>query len=117
MDLIPVFYGGYLDKAFVARFARKVGEARDRGDALALDILGRAAGELADLVVSVEARLGPALANRRLALRGGLIEGYRPLRDELVRRLADSLPSVEIVEPVADAASGACALARELLGR
>jgi glucosamine kinase len=117
LDLIPVFYGGFLDKAVVARFARKVGEARDRGDALARDIFDRAARELAALVESVEARLGPKLVNRRLALRGGLIEGDAYLRDGLSRLLAESLPSISIVGPVADAATGACALARALLAR
>jgi glucosamine kinase len=117
LDLLPAFYGGFLDKAVVARFARKVGEARDRGDELALDIFDLAARELSALVVSVDSRLGRRLRNRRLALRGGLLEGDRRLRAELERRLSESAPGIEIAAPAADAATGACALARALFGR
>jgi glucosamine kinase len=116
LDLIPIFYGGFLDKAVVARFARKVGEARDRGDELALDIFDRAVRELAGLVASVESQLGTRLRSRRIALCGGLLENDSTFRAELARRLAETSPSVAIVEARADAATGACALARAMIG-
>jgi glucosamine kinase len=57
-DLIRVFYADF-DKAAIARFARVVGRARDSGDALARGIFDRAALDLAELVASVYARVGP----------------------------------------------------------
>ena len=115
LDLIPVFYGRRLDKAEVARFARKVGEARDRGDELALDIFAGAAKELAGLAASVDRRLGGRLADRRLALRGGLLENDPVIRASLGRALDRIDPGITIVAAAADAATGACALARSLV--
>jgi N-acetylglucosamine kinase-like BadF-type ATPase len=113
-DLLRAFYGEF-DKAAIARFARAVGAARDRGDLLALDIFARAARDLAGLVASVHARIGSRLERRRLALRGGLIEGDVRLRSETERAIAAQAPGVEIVPAAADAAAGACALARALV--
>jgi glucosamine kinase len=115
LDLIKPLYGSALDKAAIARFAREVGAARDRGDELARDIFAIAARELALLVSSVVARLGSRLVKKRLALRGGLVEGDATLRSDLGRRIWSLVPDIEIVTPVADAATGACALARALL--
>jgi N-acetylglucosamine kinase-like BadF-type ATPase len=111
--LIPFVYGGF-DKARVARFARVVASFRDRGDPLARDLFDKAARELAGLLESVYARVADRLERRRASFRGGLIEGDAGLRADLVRRLAERLPDLEIVEARADAAVGACLLARAL---
>jgi N-acetylglucosamine kinase-like BadF-type ATPase len=113
-DLLRIFYGDF-DKAAIARFARVVGVARDRGDLLALELFDHAARDLAGLVASVHARIGSRLERKRLALRGGLIEGDAKLRSETERAIAAIAPDLEIVPAVADAAAGACALARALL--
>ncbi len=113
-DLVPFIYEG-LDKTRIAKFARIVCARRDSGDKLASAILDEAEAALESLVRSVYARIGAELSRKRIAFRGGLIEGDRQLREGLVRRLAVSLPELAVVEPVADAASGACILARELL--
>jgi N-acetylglucosamine kinase-like BadF-type ATPase len=112
-DLIRVFYNDF-DKAAIARFARVVCKARDRGDALARDLFDTAARELAGLVVSVNASIGPRLEKRRLAIKGGLVEGDAELRTDLERRLRTLIPGIEIAAALADAATGACALARAL---
>lgn len=113
-DFIPFVYSG-LDKRLIARFARVVGRYRDGGDPLAKDLFDRAAEELALLVVSVHDRLGERLGRRRLAFRGGLIEGDEALRKATAARIAERLPGLEIVAAASDAARGACLLARSLL--
>jgi glucosamine kinase len=113
-DIIRPFYVDF-DKATIARFARVVGQARDRGDELARDLFDKAAIDLADLVASVHARIGSRLQRKRLALRGGLLENDAHLRSEAERRIKERVPGIEVVAPVADAATGACALARALL--
>ena len=114
-DFIPFVYGN-LDKTRVARFARVVGTYRDRRDPLALDIFDRAAKDLSQLVESVAVRIMPRLRRKRLAFRGGLIEGDATLRRETASRIASKIPALELVSPLADAAKGACLLARSLPG-
>ena len=116
-DFIPLIYSKPIDKKGIARFARVVGEYRDRGDPLAVDLFETAARELESLVLSVYRRLGADMGKRRLALRGGLIEGDAVLRSAFAKRLSSSAPDVEIVRAKADAASGACLLARDLIAR
>lgn len=116
-DLVPFVHSRF-DKKRIAGFARVVGEYRDRGDALAVDLFAAAARDLEALVLSVERRIGPKLERERLAFRGGLIEGDAILRAALTARLAASAPCVEVLSAVAgaaDAATGACILARSLL--
>jgi len=110
-DLLPFVYEG-LDKTRVAKFAREVARARDEGDGLAAAIFEEAADSLAGLVLSVEKRLGSHIADKSLACRGGLIEGDAWLRSSLAARLAKAAPGVRLVEAKADAATGACMLAR-----
>jgi N-acetylglucosamine kinase-like BadF-type ATPase len=112
-DLLPFVYEG-LDKTRVAKFAREVARARDEGDALAAAIFEEAADSLAGLVLSVERRLGSHIADKALACRGGLIEGDAWLRTALAARLAKAAPGVRLVEARADAATGACMLARAI---
>ncbi len=113
-DLVPLVYEG-LDKTRIARFARVVADFREKGDALALALFEEAERELAALVVSVDARVGPRLSRKRLAFRGGLIESNARLRSGVEARLRDAIPGLEFVPAVADAAAGACILARDLL--
>jgi len=113
-DFVPFVYGGF-EKAKVARFARVVGAARDRGDPLALDLFDIAAKELSALVVSVYDRIGSRLRMPRASMRGGLIEGDARLRAAVENLLRGTAPGLEIVLPASDAATGACMLARALI--
>jgi N-acetylglucosamine kinase-like BadF-type ATPase len=117
LDFIPFIYSKPIDKKAIARFARVVGEYRDRGDPLAVDLFETAARELESLVLSVYRRLGADIGKKRLALRGGLIEGDAVLRAALKARLAASAPDIEVVAAKADAAAGACIIARSLMAR
>lgn len=113
-DLVPLVYEG-LDKTRIAGFARLVAAARDSDDPLALHVYARAAQELVGLVASVDARIGERLGRRRLSLRGGLVEGDPRLGAEIAALVKKRLPGIELVAPLADAAVGACVLARSLL--
>ncbi|MDA8409878.1 MAG: hypothetical protein M0001_05735 [Treponema sp.] len=110
---IPFVYGS-LDKKRIARFARVVGEYRNRGDLLAIDLFDKAAGELALLAASVHDRIAARLEKKRLAFRGGLIESDESLRRDTESRIRARISGIEIVPSVADAARGACILARAL---
>lgn len=110
---IPFVYGN-LDKKRIARFARVVGDYRDRGDLLAIELFEKAAEELTLLVASVHRRIGSRLVRKRLSFRGGLIEADEGLRLDTATRIAARLPDIQIVPALADAARGACILARAL---
>jgi N-acetylglucosamine kinase-like BadF-type ATPase len=99
------------DKARTASAAGLVESFRAAGDALAMDIFEKAADELAALVRSVRDAVGARLANRKLVLWGGVFEHNAWLSGRLRSRLAASMPELEIVEALEDAAYGACVLA------
>ncbi|MGB4572642.1 MAG: BadF/BadG/BcrA/BcrD ATPase family protein [Rectinemataceae bacterium] len=113
-DLVSFVYGG-IDKARIARFAHVVGEYRDRGDLLAVELFEIAGRELENLVLSVDRRMGDRIRDKRLALCGGFIEEDTILRDRVSDRLHASAPGIAIVPAQADAATGACLLARTLV--
>lgn len=110
-DFVPLFHRDF-DKAKIAAFARKVSEARDGGDELALAIFDGAAAELSLLVASAYARIAQSLERRRLAMTGGLLEGDEKLRAAVSERVRAAIPGIEIVPRADDAAAGACFLAR-----
>jgi glucosamine kinase len=115
-DLLRVFYGEF-DKASIARFARVVGRARDDGDRLARELFESAAHELAGLVFSVHERIGSRLQRKRLAIRGGLVEGDAALKSAVERLVAAGIPGIEMSPPLGDAVTGSCALARTIAQR
>jgi N-acetylglucosamine kinase-like BadF-type ATPase len=114
-QLIPTVYDDF-DKSRIAGFARKVSEASDDGDEVASSILSDAAADLAALVVSVADRLSGDLSHKAIALSGGFIENEVSLRSQVEASLRESLPDYRLSPVLGDAASGACALARELAG-
>ncbi len=114
-DFVTYIYSKPIDKTFIGGFTPIVADCRDRGDPLALDIFDQAARELESLVLSVDHRLAGHIQNERLALRGGSIEHDAVLRAALTGKLAASAPQITIVPAKADAATGACILARSLL--
>ena len=114
-DFLPLVAGAMTEKTVIAGFASRVVALREHGDALAVDLFQTAAHELSLLVKSVHARLGHRLSAPRLAFRGGLIENDAWLSRETAERCRAHIPGLEIVEAKADAAQGACLLARALL--
>ncbi|MCX7027234.1 MAG: hypothetical protein NT061_07105 [Spirochaetes bacterium] len=114
-ELIPAVYEDF-DKSRIAGFAREVSKARKEGDAAASAILAGAAAGLSALVVSVAERLSGEILNRAIALSGGFIENEAFLRAEVEARLKAELPGYRLSPVLGDAATGACAMARELRG-
>ncbi len=112
--LIPFTYLNF-NKATIASFAPRVAEAAAAGDALALDIMDHAATELVALAVSVYDTLAGRMSSPRLALYGGLLEKNRWLDANVATRITAARPGLQIVQPMADAQTGACRLARDLL--
>lgn len=110
-SLIPAVYEPF-DKAKIAAFARIAAEERERGDEVAVSIFKSAAEELASLAISVAIRLGQAQTGGSIAFAGGFISNNELLWRDTEARILSSLPRHTILEPRADAASGACLLAR-----
>ncbi len=112
--LVGLMYAGF-DKAAVARFAVRVEEARALGDPVAVALFDEAARELAALAASVYDRFGARIAERRIALYGGLMDNNFWLKTALTSRLRALRPELEPVTPLGSAEEGACILARSLL--
>lgn len=98
-------------KAEIAAAARIVLDHADT-DPLARDIGEKAADELCRLVRSVVEQ--KPLAQKRLALSGGVIENNAWIRRSLMDRLQNLYPDMEFVLGPGDAVKGACMLARTL---
>lgn len=106
-DIVSFVYSPHTDKAAIARFASIALE--QAGEAEAMEILNRGAGELCALVEAVQRRLG--LAGCPIALLGGLL-----LTDNSYRRLVAEklLPLGTPTAPDHDALWGAAQMAFEL---
>ena len=125
-SLIPKIYGTR-DKSEIARFAPKVAALREQGDAVAAEIFARAAEELSLLGIRLVEMMDSSprpqgaepdtLPYRRMLLAGGLLGNDSWLRNETARRLLEAVPDLELPPRLADAAAGACMLARTLAGK
>ncbi len=109
-DFIPLVYGRF-DKAAIAAAAGLVEFWRERGDPLAEAIFDDAARELAQLVLCLRPRVEGMLDGPRLALRGGVFEHNRQLRESVSRAITDAWPGLRIADSGESPASGACILA------
>ncbi len=112
-QLVAEIYKPGQGKEIIAGFSELLPEALKRQDAQAAEIVRKAGDALCALVIPVAGKLG--LQKGTLALSGSVL-----IKDEAVRRavqekLALALPGLETVLPLADAASGAALLARNLL--
>ena len=99
--------------AGLAALAPELEAAAAAGDGDALSILRRHAEALADSVVGVSRML--ELAAPPVAALGGAITHLMGFRALFVQALAHRLPAACLQEPASDAASGALAIARDLV--
>jgi N-acetylglucosamine kinase-like BadF-type ATPase len=109
--LVRIVYAREVPRANIATLGPTVERARERGDAVAMQILERAADELALAAASVAARLdmrGEAFA---FILAGGMFRVVPSLIDELRRRLTEVAPRAEVRPLDREPATGAVALA------
>lgn len=101
---------GRTAKGEIAALSRHVTAAADAGDAVALDVLRREAGELALHPRALAAVLGPWTAPVSVVFHGGVLSS--PLYARLVTEaLAGGAQEFRVRPPVADAVTGALALA------
>lgn len=112
-ELIPAVYE-HFDKSRIADFAKKVVQARNEGDSVAIEILNRASRDLCSLVESVGRQMGSTEEERRIVFSGGFLDKVEALGEETRSQIKKALPGFNFVLPKADAVTGACALAREL---
>lgn len=105
-----VYYEG-LQRHRIAALAQLVQQARDEGDVVAAEILGRAASHLVNAATSVVLRLGMRGDAFPTVLAGGIFKVVPWLRDEVARRFSEVAPRSP-VEPLAvEPAVGAVHLA------
>jgi N-acetylmuramic acid 6-phosphate etherase len=115
--LIQVVHGGDWDRTRLAGLAPEVIRAADEGDQLAVNLVDRQVGELAECVAAVIAGLALPSDAVPLAIGGGLFVNAPTYRDRFLRQLRDFAirPSHALV--VSDPAEGALRLACGLASR
>jgi N-acetylglucosamine kinase-like BadF-type ATPase len=117
-ELIRKVYHERLSASAIASLAHYVQEARDEGDEMAIEILSRAAAELATAASAVVRRLHLAGEEFTFVLSGGIFRGVPWLREQLMRALPDVAPRSTTLHLQKQPAAGAVRLAvAELSGR
>jgi N-acetylglucosamine kinase-like BadF-type ATPase len=115
-ELIHAIYDHGLQRHAIAALAAVVQSASEVGDAVAGEILDRAASELAVAASSVVTRLGMRGDVFPTVLAGGIFQGIPSLAAALTTRLAEVAPRSEVrrleVEPAHGAVTLALAAAR-----
>jgi N-acetylglucosamine kinase-like BadF-type ATPase len=110
-ELIHAIYDSGLQRNAIAGIADVVQRASDEGDAVAADILGRAAGELATAASSVITRLGMRGDVFPTVLAGGIFRGIPSLAASLEIRMAEVAPRTDVRRLTVEPAQGAVTLA------
>lgn len=101
-------------RAKIAALSPVVVQVAEAGDAVAGNLIERAAADLATLVDVVARQLALGANPFPLALTGGLLLGSKQLRDELARQLAALELSADPMTLVAEPVQGAVRLAERL---
>ena len=110
-DLVHAIYGGGLHRYAIASIAGVVQRAADSGDAIAAEIVDRAASELAGAAASVISRLGMRGDAFPTVLAGGIFHGIPTIVDKVRERVAEVAPRSEVRRLDAEPARGAVTLA------
>jgi len=110
-DLIHAVYGGGVHRYAIASIAPVVERAADDGDAVAAEIIDRAAGELAGAASSVIARLGMRGDPFPTVLSGGVFGGLPSLVGKVAAHIAEIAPRSDVRRLEAEPALGAVTLA------
>jgi len=114
--LTVAFYEGRVDRPQIGRLARVVTSAAERGDAVALGLVERAASALADLAAAVVHRLAWPDGVTAVAPVGGVFNAGRVLLGPLRRALDARAPGARLVPPRYEPAAGALLLALRSAG-
>jgi N-acetylglucosamine kinase-like BadF-type ATPase len=110
-ELIHALYDRGLQRSLVAGLADIVQHAMRSGDAVAADILTRAASELVSAAASVVTRLGMRGDVFPTVLSGGIFRAMPSLASDVAARMAEVAPRSEVRRLEAEPARGAVALA------
>jgi N-acetylglucosamine kinase-like BadF-type ATPase len=110
-ELIHAIYDRGLQRSLVAGLADVVHRARQGGDAVAADILSRAAGELASAAASVVTCLGMRGDLFPVVLSGGIFRAIPELASDVAARIAEVAPRSEVLRLEIEPAHGAVTLA------
>ena len=110
-ELIRKVYHERLSASAIASLAHHVQDALDDGDAVAADILSRAAGELKTAASAVVTRLNMTAEPFTFVLSGGIFRGVPWLRQELTRTLPSLASQSSVVHLQKQPAVGAVRLA------
>jgi N-acetylglucosamine kinase-like BadF-type ATPase len=108
---VRIVYNREVPRASVSSLGPIVQRARDRGDAVAMQILEHAADELALAAASVAGRLEMRGDAFPFVLAGSMFRVVPSLLDELRRRLVEVAPRAEVKPLTVEPAQGAVALA------
>ena len=115
-ELIHAIYAGGLHRYAIANIAPLVQQAADAGDAVAADLLQRAAGELGAAAASVITRLEMRGDAFPTVLAGGVFRGLPSLIEKVAAHIAEVAPRSDVrrlsVEPAVGAVTLALAAAR-----
>jgi N-acetylglucosamine kinase-like BadF-type ATPase len=109
--LIRVVYNREVPRGNLATLGGTLQRARDRGDAVAMQILERAADELALSATAVASKLGMRGDAFPFVLAGGMFRVMPSLAGELRVRLGEVAPRAEVRVLTVEPAEGAVALA------
>lgn len=112
-QILYAIYDGEFPRTQVARFAPRVAEAAQAGDAVARAILSDAAAELARAAASVRDRLRLEESDYDVVLSGGTFAAVPTLADDVAGRLAS--PKAHVARLAEEPAIGAVRLAIEAL--
>jgi len=109
-EIIQYAYQSNWNKACIASLSPIIIKALKMNDPCAKAICEKASNELVKLVLPVAKKL--TLKEGKIALLGGILTHYEPIKNMVVERLANELPDLKIVEPMYDSATGAAIIAR-----
>lgn len=108
-DIIRYTYNPNWNKANIAALAPLLLKAMEEGDVHANHICKKAVDNLVNLVLPTAEILN--LKEGNLALLGGILTHYIPIKEMLIQKLSMVLPTLKIITPLNDSVTGAAKIA------
>jgi glucosamine kinase len=115
-SLPELVYGGAFSKEHVASFAATVSAVAGSGDRVALDLLRRAATDLAQHVEAIVSELRMAEEAFPVAMAGSVFEKAKPVRETFAARVGEIAPRASCRLMPMEAVGGALLLAARAAG-
>lgn len=115
-EVFHLLYVERIGRSQIASIAKTVDEEAEAGDGVAADVLRRAAGELAELVVEVIRELHLEDSHETLVATGSVAQGSRIFWRALCEAALAVAPGLQPIQPRIRPVIGACLLALKSLG-